>query len=219
MKEQSRCASLLFHICLSAVFSESAEEYDTTLYGPWQENDFTACKQQKKKAKEKQQIAKDRFEWLPSDNAYRCIHGHRLKWTGKERRKQADGEVNVVHRYRCSPEHCHVCPSAAQCTSNPDRGRSIRRSEHEELIEMHRTRMAMPESKSLYPRRKSTVELAFAHAKENRGLRRFSGRGTDRARIDTALTELLNNLLILEKPPPATESASLAGANAQRNPP
>ena len=47
---------------------------------------------------------------VPEENRYRCPQG--IRWSGLAERsgKQADGEINVMHRYRCLPEHCRPCP-------------------------------------------------------------------------------------------------------------
>jgi transposase len=175
-----------------------------TLYGPWQENDYSGKKKSKKKVSPK--IGKDQFTWLPEAGVYACPQGHTLKWIGKQRRRQADGEVNVMYSYRCSPKHCCECPLAERCTTNPKRGRSVKRSEHEELIETHRQRMSTDEAKRLYKKRRQTVELAFADVKEHRGLRRFPRRGLLRAKTQVGLAVLVNNLLVVHRATMATET-------------
>jgi Transposase DDE domain len=168
-----------------------------TLYGPWQENDYSRRKQNAKP-----QFSKDRFQWLPEENAYQCPQGNRLTPIGKERTAQSDGEIHTVYRYRCLPAHCRGCPLRDRCTTNADRGRSLRRSEHEDLIDAHKARMQTDEGKALYKLRRQTVELGFADLKEHRNLQRFSGRGLHRAKRQLALTVLAHNLTILARNPP-----------------
>ena len=141
------------------------------------------------------QIGKEAFVWLPAEQQYVCPQGHRLCWIGQQKRRQADGEINIVHSYRCSPEHCRGCPLQTRCAKNPDRGRAVKRSQHETLVEKHRARMATDAVKQLYKRRKQTVELGFADSKENRGLRRFPRRGLANARTHVGLLVLTNNLI------------------------
>lgn len=172
------------------------EQQHVTLYGPWQENDFSRQTRPKQK---KRMIPKDKFTWETAENQYRCPEGHLLHWIGQEKRTQADGEINTMHRYRCSPQHCKACRQQASCTKNPARGRAVKRSEHEDLIEAHRARMATPEAKAVYRLRKQTVELGYADMKQNRELRTFSGRGLARARIEVGLIELARNLMIVER--------------------
>lgn len=171
------------------------------LVGPWQENDYSQKKKKSKKAPA--QISKDQFVWSAEKQVYVCPQGHTLKWIGKQKRRQADGEINVMHSYRCSPDDCRGCPLADACTTNPNRGRSVKRSEHEELVDAHRQKMATEEAKGLYKKRKKTVELSFADIKEHRGLRRFPRRGLTRATTQVGLAVLIHNLLTVYR---ATET-------------
>lgn len=172
------------------------------LYGPWQENDFS--QKQKKQGAKPRPIGKEQFTWVPEDKIYRCPEGHPMPWIGHQKRRQSDGQINVVHSYRCSPQYCRACPRQVLCSSNPNRGRAVKRSEHEALVEAHRARMATPEAKALYRLRGQTVELGFADFKEHRSMRQFSGRGTCRAQRQVGLTVLVHNLLVVHRaiPPP-----------------
>lgn len=183
------------------------DQAGTTLYGPWQENDFSQKK--KKQVINARPLGKEHFTWVPEQNRYRCPEGHPMPWIGHQKRRQSDGQINVVHSYRCSPQHCRACPRQIACSTNPNRGRAVKRSEHEALVEAHRARMATPEAKSLYRLRGQTVELGFADFKEHRSMRQFSGRGRDRAQRQVGLTALVHNLLIVHRaqPPPETSTA------------
>jgi hypothetical protein len=160
-----------------------------TLYGPWQENDYST------KTPRTKLLSKREFSWCDQEQVYRCPQGHPLSWIGQQKRPQADGEINVMHVYGCSPKHCGACPLSKRCTTNPRRGRSVKRSEHEALIDAHRARMAATEGKQLYRRRKQTVELGFADVKQHRALHRLPRRGLRRARIRLGLLVLVHNLL------------------------
>ena len=179
------------------------------LYGPWQENDFSQKK--KKQGLKPRPIGKEHFTWLPAENMYRCPEGHPMPWIGHQKRRQSDGQINVVHSYRCSPQHCRTCCRQAACSSNPNRGRSVKRSEHEALVEAHRARMATADAKTLYRLRCQTVELGFADFKQHRSMRQFSGRGRDRAQRQVGLTVLVHNLLVVHraKPPPKTSATAM----------
>lgn len=173
-----------------------------TLYGPWQEND--ASRKEENPDTKPRLLGKEHFTWMADQNMYRCPEGHPLPWIGHEKRRQSDGQINVVHSYRCSPQHCRACPRQVSCSSNPSRGRAIRRSEHEALVESHRARMATAEAKSLYRLRRQTVELGFADFKQHRSMRQFSGRGRSRAQRQVGLAVLVHNLLVVHyaTPPP-----------------
>jgi hypothetical protein len=167
------------------------------LYGPWQENDYSLAK--KGNAKDKKMFDKEHFTWQADKEAYVCPKGHLLNRIGQQRRPQADGEIHVFHHYRCSPKHCSVCPLKESCTTNPERGRSVKRSEHELLVETHRKRMATDEAKQIYKHRKQTVELGFADMKQHRSLRRFPRRGLLHARTHLGLLVLVHNLLVYNR--------------------
>jgi transposase len=143
------------------------------------------------------QIPKREFVWSSDERTYQCPQGHRLELEKITRQKRSTPEEVMLQQYRCPPEHCRSCPRREGCTPNPQRGRSISRSEHEELIEALRERMKREEAKELYRLRSQTVELVNADWKEHRQLRRFSGRSLKRARIQVGLMVVSHNLVTL----------------------
>jgi transposase len=186
-----------------------------TLYGPWQENDFSQKRKMKAGAKPRL-LGKEQFTWALEQNMYRCPEGHPMPWIGHQKRRQSDGQINVVHSYRCSPQHCRECPRQVSCCTNPNRGRAVKRSEHEALVEAHRARMATAEAKSLYRLRSQTVELGFADFKQHRSMRQFSGRGRNRAQRQVGLTVLVNNLLVLHRAIPPPENSTHITLTAEK---
>jgi hypothetical protein len=184
------------------------------LYGPWRENDLSR-KQKKNKDGKPSPLGKEHFTWLPEEGMYRCPEGQLMPRVSHQNRRQSDGQINVVHVYGCAPKNCRVCPRQAECSSNPNRGRTVKRSEHEDLVEAHRARMATPEAKSLYRLRRQTVELGYADIKQHRCMRQFSGRGLRRAQRQVGLTVLVHNLLVVHRataPPNGGDAATLTTA-------
>jgi transposase len=161
------------------------------LYAPYQENDGT---ERRRARRPRRQIPKGEFTWRPEEQVYVCPRGHRLERISREARERADGRTVGLTTYRCAQEHCRACPLRSRCTSGA-KGRTIKRNEHEELIEAHRAKMATPEAQAVYRQRSRTVELRFADTKEHRDLRRFRGRGLERVRIEAGLCVLAHNLL------------------------
>jgi Transposase DDE domain len=102
-------------------------------------------------------------------------------------------------RYKGEAQTCHPCSLRAQCTTSQKGGRSLRRSEHEDLIVAHRAWMETAEAKKVYRLRGQTIEIVFADFKEHRGLRRFSSRGLVRVRTELALEVLVHNLLVVHR--------------------
>jgi hypothetical protein len=163
-----------------------------TLYGPWKANDMSA-------PKATPLFTKAQFQWLPELETYRCPAGQVLKRVGRETYVRSGGREEVVVRYGLKGATCHACPRRPQCTTSHKVGRSLRRSEHEELILAHQAWMETARAKAVYRLRKQTIELVFADLKEHRGLRRFSGHGLVRVRTELALEVLVHNLLVLHR--------------------
>jgi transposase len=178
-----------------------ADAAGVELLAPWQENDYSATK-----AKKNSYFTKQKFPWLPEEKAYACPQGHRLPLDMASKQKRSGTETVLLYQYRCPPGHCQSCPLQTRCTPSPAAGRTISRSEHEDLIEALRARMATPQAKELYRLRRQTVELNYADLKEHRKLRRFSGHGLCRAETEVGLEVLVHNLLALANAGPPKES-------------
>jgi hypothetical protein len=164
------------------------------LYAPYQENDQT---QQRRAKQPRRQIPKSQFTWLAAEQVYVCPQGHRLTRISQETRDRAAGRTVELTTYRCPKEHCQNCPLLARCAPKAKKGRTIKRNEHEELIVAHQAKMKTEQARATYKLRSQTVELRFADAKTHRDLRRFSGRGLQRVRIEVGLLVLSHNLLVV----------------------
>jgi hypothetical protein len=171
--------------------AESAAQ-GVTLYGPWKENDWS-------KPKKPSLFSKDHFTWHGDLDAYVCPAGQWLKQAGCHKRVCSGGREVVEWSYRGDAQTCQACPLREQCTTSKKSGRSVQRSEHEELIIAHRAWMETAEAKAVYRLRGQTIEIVFADVKEHRGLRRFSGHGLTRVRTEFALEVLLHNLLVVHR--------------------
>lgn len=167
-------------------------EAGVTLYGPWKTNDVRG-------PKAAPLFTKAHFQWLPELATYRCPAGQVLKRVGCETRGRSGGREEVVVRYGVPAATCRACPLRPQCTTSHKVGRSIRRSEHEDIILAHQAWMKTETAKTVYRLRGQTIELVFADFKEHRGLRRFSGHGLARVRTELALEVLGHNLLVLHR--------------------
>jgi transposase len=177
---------------------EFCSQAGITLYGPYQENDYSVPQDKKPQSNQHTQLPKSAFTWLAEEQTYRCPEGHRLEFTKKQAQARADHKVELA-LYTCPPHHCQACPRQPACTGTPHKGRTVSRMEHEELLDELRQRMQTPAAQELYKQRSRTVELSFADLKEHRGLRRFHGRGQRRARAEVASLVLTHNLLQLER--------------------
>ena len=163
-----------------------------TLYGPWKENDWSG-------PKTPSLFSKDRFTWQSDLDVYTCPAGQQLNRVGRHKRWCSGGREIVEWTYRAEAQTCQACPLRDTCTTSQKSGRSVPRSEHEDLIMAHRAWMETAEAKAVYRLRGQTIELVFADVKEHRGLRRFSGHGLTRVRTEFALEVLLHNLLVVHR--------------------
>jgi len=166
------------------------------LVAPVQENDFTA---RKRAQAGNTQIGKDQFQWLPEEQTYACPKGHRLNYKGCERKPRRDDQTVIQHRYHCPAEHCRSCPLSTRCVRNPEKGRTVKRLEGEELIEGHKAFMSTPKAKEAKRLRGSLIERCFGDAKQHRNLRRLHGRGLERVKAEIGLVVLAQTALTLAR--------------------
>jgi transposase len=178
------------------------------LVAPVQENDFT---ERKRTPAQKDRIGKDQFHWLPEEQTYACPLGHRMNYKGRERKRRRDDQTIIQHRYHCPAEHCRSCPLRARCVRDPQKGRTVKRLEGEELLEAHKAFMNSPEAKEAKRLRGSVIERPFGDAKEHRNLRRLHGRGLKRVRAEIGLVVLAQTALTLVR---LREKAATPGENA-----
>lgn len=115
---------------------------------------------------------KDRFTYRPRTDTYLCPLGKVL--TYKDSFPHGNGYR--VRRYVANGQDCRTCPAFGKCTSS-EKGRSIKISEHEPILQRHRQFMATVEAKKLYNRRSAIVEPVFGLLKERHDARRFLLRG------------------------------------------
>jgi hypothetical protein len=142
---------------------------------------------------------RDQFTWDQEKKTYFCPAGHELKYYSKQTKKRHGGRTLTQTRYHCPATLCMACPLAASCVKNPARGRVVTRMEGQELLDAQRDKMAQPEVKERYKLRGQTVERGFGDAKGNRRFDRYHGRGLSRARTETGLLVLAQNVLRLDR--------------------
>jgi hypothetical protein len=186
---------------------QAAEEAGVTLYAPCGEKkpDDAAGKKTPK------WLPKESFRWDASEGVYHCPQGRRLELQQVFTQQRAQEQRVKVEEYRCEATHCQSCPLAAQCTPRPDKGRTVNRSAHDDRFERLRQRMATPQAQELYKKRSQTVELSYADIKQHRKMRRFSGKGLTRARIEIGLLVLVHNLLEVDKARQAAAASTESG--------
>jgi transposase len=160
-------------------------------------------------------LAKSAFRYDSVAKVYVCPQGKVLAAVSHTTEKRANGLSLPVVVHRADGRDCQACPQRQGCTSNPAKGRVVKRYEGEEALERLRARMAEPGAQQVYRQRGQSVELGDADLKEHRGLRVFRCFGQQRARTQAGLVILASNGLTILRtlhrrgnagpPPPAAE--------------
>ena len=128
------------------------------------------------------------FSYDSAADAYTCPAGQMLRpmegrWTN------TSGRVEI--RYVSRTTICRACPSRAKCLTPKASQRTIRRWEHEDVLERHRARMEG--ASELMRRRSAIVEHPFGTLKCRAGYRHFLVRGFDKVRGEWSLMALCYN--------------------------
>jgi hypothetical protein len=170
---------------------QQSEQHGVELIGPWKTNDYS-------KSVASKFYPKDLFVWHGDDNEYECPEHQRLRFRSTEKRRRADGHEELQKRFKTDRGVCASCPCRSACTPSKE-GREMRRGQYEDHVSAHRIKMETPEAKAISKKRGQVIERCFADVKEHRGLRRHTGRGLRRAKIDSGLAVLLHNLVVIQK--------------------
>jgi transposase len=144
-------------------------------------------------AKKEEKFPKDMFRYDSVEKVYYCPQGKRLEELTRTTVKRQNGIELPMIVHQASGQDCQACPHQQRCTSNPKKGRVVKRYEGEEALERLRQRMAEPASQKVYKMRCRSVELGYADIKEHRGLRVFRCFGRKRARAQAGLVILASN--------------------------
>jgi transposase len=129
---------------------------------------------------------KNRFDYHPAGDYYRCPAGEKLIGFGAGRHGQ-----QVYRSYGKAP--CGACRLRAQCT-RAVRGRILKRFGGDEYKEKGRQVMREPRAQQQYRRRKGMVEPVFGELKHLQGLQRFRRRGLAKVRLEFSLHAMAHNL-------------------------
>lgn len=103
-------------------------------------------------------MRKSRFVYDASADTYLCPQGQPLAYATTDR--------TGYRQYKSDPEMCRTCPLLASCTSNPEALRTISRHLWQDARDRTDAHRLTAWGKSIYKRRKETVERSFADAKQ-----------------------------------------------------
>ncbi|WP_186446557.1 transposase, partial [Neobacillus bataviensis] len=93
-----------------------------------------------------------------------------------------------------NPLECQNCPLLSECTQSKEHKKLIERHVWEHYIEEAEHLRHTQENKSIYARRKETIERVFADAKEKHGMRWTTLRGLKKLSMQAMLTFAAMNL-------------------------
>lgn len=96
--------------------------------------------------------------------------------------------------YRCFEEICANCPLRDKCISEKNRYKIVRRHVWEDHKDDNKNFLKTEKGKSIYKRRKETVERSFADSKSLHGLRYARMRGNENVREQCLLTAAVQNM-------------------------
>jgi len=160
-------------------------------------------------------FGKEQFHWEKEQQTYRCPQGHLLQ-LGRIRQKEREhGEYVEVAEYRCSKEYCQNCPQSKDCTSQPEKGRTVERMVGQELLDEVAALLRTAAGQKEYQKRKQTVELRHGDMRSHRELKYFHSYGQEGAASQVGLLILSHNGLALLK---AREQRKCAQASASTAP-
>lgn len=137
-------------------------------------------------------FADSAFEYCAASNTYRCPAGKRMKPRRLHHSKR-------TWEY-CLPKGvCAACELRAQCT-RAKAGRTIRRHEHQRLLDRAREQAHSRKAQRDRRRRQHLAERSFADAANNHGFKRARWRRLWRVQIQDWMIAAIQNVRILLRP-------------------
>ncbi len=129
---------------------------------------------------------KEQFVYDNKSDQYICPEGHRFNRIGFDKHKQQ-------YAYRTKKKNCLTCRHFGECTKSP-KGRTIKRSLHENLKEQLEQIYESQEGQNIYAQRKQRAELPFGHLKHNLQAKEFLLKGKSGTNAETSLLSTAFNI-------------------------
>jgi transposase len=142
------------------------------------------------------QLERAAFVYDAEQNCYWCPQGKALPYQGTTSQMRS-GERIYRARYQAEATVCADCPLKALCAQGENKTREISRDQFEEHRERLAERMATPEGKETYKKRRHPGERPFAVIKQQFGARQFLLRGLEQVRIEWRWLATAFNLKLL----------------------
>ena len=131
-------------------------------------------------------FGKYRFTYDPARNVYICPQKHLLT----HRTTNRDGR----REYYSDSKVCANCPRRVECLSQGTKRRQVQRHVWQDALDQVDAFTKSAKGRRLYQLRKETIELSFAEAKENHGLRTARMLGRANMREQSFLTAAVQNM-------------------------
>jgi len=122
------------------------------------------------------QFNKNAFVYDKETDCYWCPSGKPLPYKNTTSETE-NGRARVRIRYLADAKNCASCPLKSQCIAASTKQRMVCHEQHESHRVEHANKMAEPESKKKYGRRRHAGERPFATIKSQFGARGFLTRG------------------------------------------
>ena len=163
--------------------------------------DSTTYNQQQAKRREERGNRVKRF--IPADFDYDPLSQSCRCPAGKTMWLALQGEVDgrEVIRFQGYRKDCRVCPLKGQCLRNPTQqeGRQVSfypntQPKAQNYIEKMKEKIDSPMGRHFYSERLGTVEPVFGNINTNKGLKRFTLRGTEKVNAQWLMYCLVHNI-------------------------
>jgi len=135
---------------------------------------------------EKGKYTKNKFQYLKEWDVYACPNSRFLNYKTTTRQGYKE--------YVAKKEWCQECQYKEKCLIGKTEFRTIRRHVWEESKEKVKKFLKSDIGKTIYKRRKETVERSFADSKELHGLRYCRLRGITKVREQSYMTAIAQNI-------------------------
>ena len=129
---------------------------------------------------------KYRFNYNYDYDFYSCPEHHRLYWKTTTR--------EGYRQYFCDSKTCSQCPRRTECFGKSMKRRMVERHVWQDALDEATLFTKTPAGRSIYNRRKETIERSFAEAKVNHGLRFARMLGIRNMREQCFLTAAVQNI-------------------------
>jgi len=135
---------------------------------------------------EKGKYTKNKFQYVKAWDVYACPNSRFLEYKTTTRQGYKE--------YVSKKEHCKNCEHREKCLIGKNEFRTIRRHVWEEHKENIKKFVKSDVGRTIYKRRKETVERSFADSKELHGLRYCRLRGISKVKEQSYMTAVAQNI-------------------------